>query len=151
MAKLQTYKALSGLLVYFAAEIPTEMAAIGAVDRLEDWLLGRFDPERLEHYDSGILTTVPERVGPLNDEQTVLQLVDVSFIAKGRGNDLDIIQRHLGYGDALVNLVQRDRTLGGHVFGSTAFNPESEMPATGAKDIGITVVRLQIELNLLGG
>jgi hypothetical protein len=150
VAKLRTYDALIAIRAYLTTQIPVQMTAIGQTSRIEDWYIGRQDPLTLPHYDAGMIVTIPERVGPLTAEQTVRSFLDILFAVRGSTED-EVIGRQLGYGDAVVNTVEADRTLGGAVFECTAFNPESEMPAPGAKQTGITVVRLQIELNLLGG
>lgn len=150
MAKLRTHEALLAIRSYLVSGIPAEMAAAGGTSRIQDWIIGRYDPERLLAYDALLIGTIPERVGALDDEQTIRMFLDLAFAVRG-STEAEVIERQLRYGDALVNLVQDDRTLGGAVFGSTVYNPEPEMPAPGAKMTGLTVVRLQIELNLLGG
>jgi hypothetical protein len=150
VAKLRTHNALLAIRTYLMAQIPVEMTAIGLTSRIQDWLLGRNDPDRLYNYDACLIATIPERVAPLTPEQTIRSLADVAFVVRGSTEE-EVMQRQIGYGDATINMVQADRTLGGAVFECTAWNPEIEMPAPGAKQTGITVVRLQIELNLLGG
>ena len=150
MAKLRTYDALIAIRSYLTTQVPVQMTSGGLTSRIEDWYIGPQDPLALPHYDAAMIVTIPLRVAPLTEEQTVRSFVDILFAVRGSTED-EVIRRQLGYGDAVVNIVEADRTLGGAVFGCTAFNPEPEMPAPGAKQTGITVVRLQIELNLLGG
>ena len=150
MAKLQTYLALSSIRTYLEAQHPAQVAALGVTSKIQDYLLGRRDPEALTAYDALLIATIPDRLGPLGDERTVLIPLDVTFVVLGSSED-EVIERQIAYGDALVNLVDDDRQLGGAVFGSTVFNPEILMPAPGSKQVGLTFVRLHIELNLLGG
>lgn len=150
MAKLQTYLALSSLRTYLEAEHPARVAQLGITSRIQDYLIGRRDPEALTAYDAALIATIPERLGPLGDELTVTIPLDILFAVLGSTED-EVIERQIAYGDALVNLVNEGRQLGGAVFGSTVFNPEILMPAPGSKQVGLTIVRLHIELNLLGG
>jgi hypothetical protein len=150
VALLRTREALIGLRDYFEEHLPDAVEELGAKSRIQVWTLGRFDPEALLRYDTLLIATIPERIGPIGDERTVVIPIDVYFGVQASEEE-DVLELEIAYGDAVINLWNEDPTFGGAVFGSTAHNPEISMPAPGSKGIGCTFVRLNIELNLLGG
>ena len=145
---LNTWTVCTAIKDYYETNLAGVLSELSIADSFNVYQVGWKHPYELESYDAFLI--VPDLQRPQTQEEVVILPIDV-FVAV-QASDIDKLnQLQIGCLDAVHELWRRDPSLGGAVFSSEIVEADYFDPRSGALLTGAAVVRLEAEIDTLGG
>lgn len=145
---LDTWTVCTSIRDYFESNMGTVLAELSLADSFRSYQVGWRHPYELEQYDA--LLIVPDLQRPETQEEVVVLPVDLFVVVQAA--DVERLNRlQIGCLDAVHELWRRDTSLGGAVFSSAIVEADYFDPRSGAVLTGAAVIRLEAEIDTLGG
>lgn len=135
---------LDNIVAYFRTKLPDYLGSYS----ISEYVKGFRDPGRLKKYNTLMFTI--DRSEVRRTEMAVEMPVSIMLAVKGN-DETEVITSQLGISDAIWNLIDNNRTLGGACWSADIETIEDYIPLPGNQMTAVSIITIAITLDIMSG
>lgn len=135
---------LNNIITFFRNNLSDHLGSYSVAE----YVKGFRDPGRLKKYNALLFTI--DRSEIQRNDLAVNMPVSIMLVVKGN-DETAVITSQLGIGDAIWNLIDQNRTLGGACWSADIETIEDFIPLPGNQLTAVSIITIPITLDIMSG